>query len=253
MREIPEEYAAVLRHVDHTCLSPEATWEEIRKVTDEGIRYATASICIPPVYVADAVSYAAGRIPVCTVIGFPCGYCAPGIKAAEAEAAVRDGAAELDMVIRIGYVRDRRWAEVREEIRAVREACAGRILKVIVETCLLTGEEKIRLCALVGEAGADYIKTSTGFSRRGATREDVALLSAHCPPGLRVKASGGISDFAAAEEFLRLGADRLGTSRLVGICRDAVFGCRRNMGNSAGQKQWEAADAAGEKQEKPSE
>ena len=247
------EIQEILSHVDHTLLRPDATWPEIRALCDEGLALHTASVCIPPLFVAPASAYLGGRLPVCTVIGFPNGYTTAAAKAAEARRAVKDGAAELDMVIRIGYVRDRRWAEVREEIRAVREACAGRILKVIVETCLLTGEEKIRLCALVGEAGADYIKTSTGFSRRGATREDVALLSAHCPPGLRVKASGGISDFAAAEEFLRLGADRLGTSRLVGICRDAGFGYRGNMDNSAGQKQWKAADTAGEKQEKPSE
>ena len=205
----------ILAAVDHTLLRQDARWEEIRQVCDDGIRYRCASVCIPPSYVARARDYAAGRIPICTVIGFPNGYSTTAAKCFEARDAVDSGAGEIDMVINLGWVKDSRWEDLLAEIRAVKEACGGRLLKVIVETCLLTEAEKLRLCDIVSRSGADYIKTSTGFSSGGATREDVALFAAHKAPHLKIKAAGGISGLEDAEEFLRLGASRLGTSRIV--------------------------------------
>ena len=205
----------ILAAVDHTLLRQDARWEEIRQVCDDGIRYRCASVCIPPSYVARARDYAAGRIPICTVIGFPNGYSTTAVKCFEARDAVDSGAEEIDMVINLGWVKDSRWEDLLAEIRAVKEACGGRLLKVIVETCLLTEAEKLRLCDIVSRSGADYIKTSTGFSTGGATREDVALFAAHKAPHLKIKAAGGISGLEDAEEFLRLGASRLGTSRIV--------------------------------------
>ena len=205
----------ILAAVDHTLLRQDARWEEIRQVCDDGIRYRCASMCIPPSYVARARDYAAGRIPICTVIGFPNGYSTTAAKCFEARDAVDSGAEEIDMVINLGWVKDSRWEDLLAEIRAVKEACGGRLLKVIVETCLLTEAEKLRLCDIVSRSGADYIKTSTGFSSGGATREDVALFAAHKAPHLKIKAAGGISGLEDAEEFLRLGASRLGTSRIV--------------------------------------
>ena len=205
----------ILAAVDHTLLRQDARWEEIRQVCDDGIRYRCASVCIPPSYVAQARDYAAGRIPICTVIGFPNGYSTTAVKCFEARDAVDSGAEEIDMVINLGWVKDSRWEDLLAEIRAVKEACGGRLLKVIVETCLLTEAEKLRLCDIVSRSGADYIKTSTGFSSGGATREDVALFAAHKAPHLKIKAAGGISGLEDAEEFLRLGASRLGTSRIV--------------------------------------
>ncbi len=209
------QYANILSHVDHTLLAPNSTWDEIKKIADEGLRYETASICIPPAFVARAAKYLGGRLPVCTVIGFPTGYHATAVKVAETAQAVADGADEIDMVIDIGAVKEGRFAFTLAEIKAVRAACEGKILKVIIETCLLTTEEKIKLTEIVSESGADYIKTSTGFSTAGATPEDVKIFAAHRKNGLKIKAAGGIKTFADAEEFLALGAERLGTSRIV--------------------------------------
>ena len=205
----------ILARVDHTLLRQTATWEEIRTVCDEGIHYGCASVCIPASYVAQAAAYAEGRIPVCTVIGFPNGYTTTAAKCFEAADAVKNGAGEIDMVIHLGWVKDRKWDDLLAEIRAVKAACSGRLLKVFVETCFLTQEEKIRLCGIVTESGADYIKTSTGFGTGGATREDVALFREHVGPGVRIKAAGGIAGLQDAQDLIALGADRLGTSRIV--------------------------------------
>lgn len=207
----------ILAKVDHTLLAPEATWEQIRVICDQGMKYETASVCIPSGYVKQAKEYTGNRLAICTVIGFPCGYETTVVKVFQTEDAVKNGADEIDMVINIGWLKDGKDEQVLEEIRAVRQACQGKILKVIIETCLLTEEEKIRMCKIVTESGADFIKTSTGFSKAGATFEDVALFAAHVGTGIKIKAAGGISSFADAEEFIRLGADRLGTSRLVKI------------------------------------
>lgn len=205
----------ILSKVDHTLLAQSATWEEIRKILDDGIKYGTASACIPAAYVKQAADYVAGKLPICTVIGFPNGYSTTEAKVFEAKDAVANGAAELDMVINIGWLKDRRYAEIKEEICRMHEACGGKILKVIIETCLLTEEEKKKMCEIVTEAGAEFIKTSTGFSSAGATFSDIALMREYTGSKVKIKAAGGISSFEDAEEFLRLGADRLGTSRLV--------------------------------------
>ena len=205
----------ILSKVDHTLLAQTATWEEIRAVCDDGIRYGCASVCIPPAYVKQTAEYAAGRIPICTVIGFPNGYSTTKVKCLEAADAVENGAAEINMVINVGWVKDRRWDDLLEEIRAVKDACGGKLLKVIVETCFLTEEEKVRMCEIVTDSGADYIKTSTGFGGGGATREDVALFAKHIGPGVKIKAAGGIAGLQDAQDFLALGASRLGTSRVV--------------------------------------
>jgi len=210
----------ILTHCDHTLLKQECTWEQIKALCDDGLKYHCASVCIPPCYVRHANEYVGDRLKVCTVIGFPNGYCTPAVKAFETENAIRHGADEIDMVINLGWVKDRRWDRLLEEIKMVKASCQGRILKVIIETCLLTDEEKIRMCELVTEAGADYIKTSTGFSTGGATREDVKLFKAHVGPNVRIKAAGGIASIRDAEDFLALGADRLGTSRLVKIAKE---------------------------------
>ena len=205
----------ILAAVDHTLLSPTATWAEIKAVCDDGIRFHTASVCIPASYVKEARAYVGDRLPICTVIGFPNGYSTTAVKCFEAEDAVNNGADEIDMVIQIGWAKDCRWDDLLREIRAVKQACQGRILKVIVETCLLTEEEKVRLCSIVSESGADFIKTSTGSAGGGATREDVALFASHVAPHVKIKAAGGISGLEDAEAFLNLGASRLGTSRIV--------------------------------------
>ena len=209
----------ILSAVDHTLLAQGATWNEIKEICDDGIRYGCASVCIPPSYVADAARYAAGRIRICTVIGFPNGYSTTAVKCFEAADAVKNGAVEIDMVINIGWLKDKRYDELLDEINAVKEACSGRLLKVIIETCLLTEDEKIRMCGIVSESGADYIKTSTGFSTAGANKEDIRLMSEHVSPGTKIKAAGGIASLNDAEEFLRLGADRLGTSRIVKLIK----------------------------------
>ena len=217
------EVKEILSACDHTLLTPTATWREIREVLDDAVRYGCASACIPASYVARAAEHVAGRLPVCTVIGFPNGYDTTAAKCFMAEDAIRNGASEIDMVVNLGWVKDGRWDDVRAELRSVRSACRDRILKVIVECCCLTEEEKIRMCALVTESGADFIKTSTGFAVGGATREDVALLAAHVGPGVRIKAAGGIADLGDAEAFLCLGASRLGTSRIVKAVKALEF------------------------------
>lgn len=209
------ELKEILSKVDHTLLTQTATWEEIRQICDDGVKYGCASVCIPASYVKQAAEYVAGKIPVCTVIGFPNGYSTTAAKCFEAEDAVANGASEIDMVINIGWVKDGKFDEVEQEIRAVKVSCHGRILKVIIETCFLTEEEKIRMCQVVSAAGADFIKTSTGFGGGGATREDVALFAKHVAPEVRIKAAGGIADLQDAEDFVNLGASRLGTSRIV--------------------------------------
>ena len=209
----------ILRKVDHTLLAQTATWEEIRGILDDAMKYHTASACIPPSYVKQAVEYVNGRLPICTVIGFPNGYSTTATKVFETKDAVANGASEIDMVLNIGFLKDRRYDEIEAEIRAIHEACEDRILKVIIETCLLTDEEKIKMCELVTKAGAEFIKTSTGFSKAGATFADVKLMKEHVGPGVKVKAAGGISSFDDAEKFIELGADRLGTSRLVKIMK----------------------------------
>ena len=211
----------ILKAVDHTLLTQTATWEEIRQVLDDAMTYKTASACIPPAYVKQAAEYVDGRVPICTVIGFPNGYHAATVKVYEAKNAVMDGADEIDMVINIGFLKDRRYREVDDEIRQVHGACGGKILKVIIETCLLTDEEKIKACEIVTNAGAEYVKTSTGFSNAGATPDDVALMKSHVGKNVKVKAAGGISCFEDAEELIRLGADRLGTSKLVKLVKAA--------------------------------
>ncbi len=213
----------ILSHVDHTLLAVDAKWEDIRAIIDDGIAYHTASVCIPASFVKEAAAYAEGRVPICTVIGFPNGYSTSEAKFFEAADAVRNGADEVDMVINVGWVKDCRWDDLLAEIRGVREAMdqasRGKILKVIIETCLLTDEEKIRMCGIVSKSGADYIKTSTGFSKGGATFDDIALFAAHVSNGLKIKAAGGISTVDDAERFLALGADRLGTSRIVKLVK----------------------------------
>ena len=205
----------ILRRCDHTLLAQGATWAEIRALCDDGVKYGCASVCIPASYVKQAAEYLGGRLPVCTVIGFPNGYDSTAAKCFEAEDAVKNGASEIDMVINIGWAKDGRWEDLLSEIKAVKAACGGRILKVIIECCLLTEAEKIRLCEIVTESGADFIKTSTGFGGGGATREDVALMAAHVGSNVRIKAAGGIASLEDAADFIRLGADRLGTHRVV--------------------------------------
>jgi len=209
------ELKEILSRCDHTLLSQTATWEEIRALCDDGVKYGCASVCIPAAYVAQAAEYLEGRLPVCTVIGFPNGYDTTAAKCFMAFDAVENGAEEIDMVINLGWVKDGRWDDLLEEIRQVKDSCNGKILKVIIECCMLTDEEKIKLCGIVTASGADYIKTSTGFGGGGATREDVALFAKHVGPGVKIKAAGGISTLADAEDFINLGADRLGTSRVV--------------------------------------
>lgn len=207
----------ILSKVDHTLLAQSATWSEIKAICDDGMKYETASVCIPASYVKQAKEYCGERLAICTVIGFPNGYSTTATKVFETADAVANGADEIDMVINLGMVKDGCWDAVSEDIKAVRAATEGKILKVIIETCLLTEEEKIKLCEVVSDTGADYIKTSTGFSKAGATREDVALMRKYSAPHLKVKAAGGISSLQDAEDMINLGADRLGTSRIVKI------------------------------------
>ena len=208
------EVKEILSKCDHTLLSQTATWEEIRALCDDGIKYGCASVCIPAGYVAQAAEYVEGKISVCTVIGFPNGYDTTGAKCFMAADAVASGADEIDMVINLGWVKDKKWDDLLDEIRQVKDSCDGKILKVIIECCMLTEDEKVMLCGIVTNSGADYIKTSTGFGG-GATREDVALFAKYIGPGVKIKAAGGIADLQDAEDFIRLGADRLGTSRVV--------------------------------------
>ena len=209
------EVKEILRKCDHTLLSQTATWAEIKAICDDGMKYGCASVCIPASYVKQAAEYVAGKLPICTVIGFPNGYVPSGIKCMEAESAVADGATEIDMVINLGWVKEGQYDKILQEINSVKISCHGNILKVIIETCMLTDEEKIKLCEVVSNSAADYIKTSTGFGGGGATREDVALFKAHVAPHVKIKAAGGIADLNDAKDFIALGADRLGTSRIV--------------------------------------
>ena len=214
------EIKEILSYVDHTLLSQTATWEEIRAICDDGIRYGCASVCIPPSYVKEASEYSDGRIKICTVIGFPNGYNTTKVKCFEAFDAVENGADEIDMVINIGMLKDKKYDELLYEISEVKKACKGKLLKVIIETCLLTEEEKVKMCEIVSKSGADFIKTSTGFSTGGATREDIKLFSENVERHLKIKAAGGISSIKDAEDMLSLGAERLGTSRIVKIVKN---------------------------------
>ena len=209
------EISEILEKCDHTLLRVDCTAAEIRTLCDQAIKYNCASVCIPPCHVYGAKRYVGDRMKICTVIGFPNGYMTSAAKAFEAEDAIKNGADEIDMVIHLSMVKDRQWDKVADDIRTVRKATEGYILKVIIECCLLTEEEKMMMCRIVSECGADFIKTSTGFSKGGATREDVRLMRENVSPSVKVKAAGGISDLQDAEDFISLGADRLGTSRIV--------------------------------------
>ena len=213
------EVKEILSKCDHTLLAQGATWEEIKAICDDGMKYQTASVCIPASYVKQAKEYVGDKLPICTVIGFPNGYDTTKSKCFEASDAVENGADEVDMVINIGWVKDQKWDALLDEIKAVKAACHGKLLKVIIETCLLTDEEKIKMCEIVSKSGADFIKTSTGFSTGGATFHDVELFSQHVAPGVKIKAAGGISSLDDAEKFIELGASRLGTSRVVKIVK----------------------------------
>ncbi len=214
----------ILGMVDHTLLGVAATWEEIKGILDDAMKYETASACIPAAYVKEAAEYVDGKLAICTVIGFPNGYSTTAVKVFEAKDAIANGAEEIDMVINIGALKNKRYEAIEEEIRQIHEACDGKILKVIIETCLLTEEEKIKMCEIVTNAGAEYIKTSTGFSTGGATFEDVALMREHIGKNVKIKAAGGIASFDDAEKFVNLGADRLGTSRLIKIMKNIDCG-----------------------------
>ncbi len=210
----------VVSYVDHTLLSQTATWEEIRQLCDDGVAFGTASVCIPPSFVKQAKEYLGDRLPVCTVIGFPNGYNTTAVKVFETKDAIANGADEIDMVINLGFVKEGRYDVLSEEIKAVKAACGSKLLKVIIETCLLTEEEKIELCRVVTESGAEFIKTSTGFSKSGATFADIELFAKYVGAGVQMKAAGGIATLADAEKFLSLGATRLGTSRIVKLLKE---------------------------------
>ena len=213
------ELKTILSKCDHTLLAQTATWEEIKAICDDGMKYHTASVCIPASFVKQAKDYVGENLPICTVIGFPNGYDTTAAKCFMAADAVENGADEVDMVINIGWAKEGKWDDITKEIAAVKKACKGKLLKVIIETCLLTDEEKIHLCKCVSDSGADFIKTSTGFSKAGATFADVALFKKHVAPHVKIKAAGGISSLEDAEKFIELGADRLGTSRIVKIAK----------------------------------
>ncbi len=231
----------LLKHCDHTLLRQDAKGEEIMTLCDEGIRFGVASVCIPPCHVAGASRYVKGKLPICTVVGFPNGYSTSRAKAFEAQEAIQNGASEIDMVANLAMIKDACWDDVLQDIKTVREFTKGHILKIIIETCLLTEDEKRIMCAVVSASGADYIKTSTGFSTGGATREDVQLLRACCDSSVKVKASGGIAPFQDAEDFISLGADRLGTSRLVKLAIELEQGTtsssaeKKTAANESGQ------------------
>lgn len=210
----------ILSKVDHTLLKQQSTWEDIKKICDDGINFKTASVCIPPSFVKMASDYVEGKIKICTVIGFPNGYNTTATKVFETKDAIKNGADEIDMVINIGMLKDKKYDEILNEINEIKEACDGKLLKVIIETCLLTEEEKIKMCEIVSESKADYIKTSTGFSTAGATQEDIKLFEKYMIEGKGIKAAGGISSFNDAREFIENGATRLGTSRLVKLMKD---------------------------------
>ena len=209
----------IFKTVDHTLLTQGATWAQIKEICDDAVAYGAASVCIPPSYVKRAWEYLKGKMPVCTVIGFPNGYNTTKTKVFETRDAIENGAEEIDMVINIGDLKDRNYEKIQAEIEEIKAACGEKVLKVIIETCLLTEEEKIRMCQGVTEAGADFIKTSTGFSTAGATFDDIKLFAAHVGPGVKMKAAGGIKSFEDAEKFISLGASRLGTSRIVKLAK----------------------------------
>ena len=213
------ELSQILSRCDHTLLAQAATWEEIRAICDDGMKYKTASVCIPASFVRQAKEYVGDQLAICTVIGFPNGYSTTAVKCFETVDAVANGADEIDMVINIGWVKEGKFDELRDEIAAVKAACSGKLLKVIIETCLLTDEEKICMCKVVSASGADFIKTSTGFSKAGATFADVELFAKHVSPHVKIKAAGGISSLEDAEKFIALGASRLGTSRIVKLAK----------------------------------
>ena len=210
----------ILSKVDHTLLSQNATWDEIKAICDDGIKYGTASVCIPASYVKQAKEYVGGKLAICTVIGFPNGYSTTATKVYETADAIKNGADEIDMVINIGWLKDKKYDEILNEINEIKDACNGKILKVIIETCLLTDEEKIKMCEIVSNSNADYIKTSTGFSTAGATKSDIELFAKHTTNGKKIKAAGGIASIEDAEDFINLGASRLGTSRIVKIVKN---------------------------------
>ncbi len=212
--------SAILSKCDHTLLAQSATWEEIKAICDDGMRYATASVCIPASYVKAAKEYVGDKLAICTVIGFPNGYSTTAAKVFECKDALDNGADEIDTVINIGHLKDKRYDDILAELKALKETCGDKILKVIIETCLLTDEEKIKMCEIVTASGADFIKTSTGFSTAGATREDIILFAKHIGEHVRIKAAGGIASIADAEDFIHLGAERLGTSRIVKIAKN---------------------------------
>ncbi len=220
MRSIIMEKEMILAAVDHTQLAVSATEKDITALCEDAVRYGVASVCVPPAYVSLAKARTAGKTKVCTVIGFPNGYNTTAVKVFETEDAVKNGADEIDMVINVGWLKDRRYSDILAEIKTIRGACRGKILKVIIETCLLTEEEKIKMCGLVAASGADFIKTSTGFSKGGATREDIALFAAHVGPNLKIKAAGGIASLEDAEDMMALGAERLGTSRIIKLIKE---------------------------------
>ncbi len=211
---------SITEKLDHTLLTQTATWEEIQQICDDAVMYQTASVCIPPSYVKQAKEYLKGRIAVCTVVGFPNGYHTTAVKEFETKDAIQNGADEIDMVINLGWVKDRKYDCIKEEIYTLKAVCKEKVLKVIIETCLLTEEEKIALCQVVTEAGADFIKTSTGFSKAGATFEDIALFAKHIGSGVEIKAAGGIASLEDAKKFIELGASRLGTSRMIKLIRN---------------------------------
>lgn len=214
------EIKEILNKVDHTLLSQGATWEEIKSICDDGTKYVTASVCIPASFVKQAKEYVGEKLAICTVIGFPNGYSTTATKVFETADAVKNGADEIDMVINIGWLKDKKYDEILNEINEIKKACNGKILKVIIETCLLSDDEKIKMCEIVSKSNADYIKTSTGFSTAGATKEDIELFAKHTTNGKKIKAAGGIASIKDAEEFINLGASRLGTSRIVKIVKN---------------------------------
>ena len=219
-RRLNMEIKEILNKVDHTLLSQGATWEEIKSICDDGMKYVTASVCIPASFVKQAKEYVQDKLAICTVIGFPNGYSTTATKVFETADAVKNGADEIDMVINVGWLKDKKYDEILNEINAIKEACNGKILKVIIETCLLSDDEKIKMCEIVSKSNADYIKTSTGFSTAGATKEDIELFAKHTTNGKKIKAAGGIASIKDAEEFINLGASRLGTSRIVKIVKN---------------------------------
>ena len=210
----------ILSHCDHTLLAVDATWDDIKQICDDGLKYKTASVCIPASYVKRAADYVSGKLAICTVIGFPNGYSTTEVKAFEAKNAVENGADEIDMVINVGWAKDGRFEDILNEIKEVKSACSGKKLKVIIEICLLTDDEKKEMCRVVTESGADFIKTSTGFSKGGATREDIALFAANIGENVKMKAAGGIRSFEDAEDYINLGCERLGTSAIVKLVKN---------------------------------